>query len=262
MKKVLLGLLLTASIAFGSHHFFFGVLSMVDTYVLVKSWDMDGTADYITVADDASLDLTTAMSLEVVVDVPASPGGLIGPISKRDTNNHSWRLYVSNSTGYLHTTVWNSVANDTVFKEYVVETDLRGAKHQFGFIWDNGTLTVIVDGAAPTVSMPSDDAFTSIGNSSVDIKVGASTNSGSPFRFWDGKIGRALIWSTVLTTANYTSMWNSGNLDVNPTMFGTTVMALLMEVGDTTAADGVIDASGNANHGSTVSMVDGDLIDF
>lgn len=237
------------------------------TYSLDKSWDLNGSNQYIEVGYDASLNITSNYSCEVVFNCTAADTGANQFLaSRRISGGLVYQMYVVDSTGYL--TVY--CHDGTNARQLTYQTDITGANHQAGFTVASGNQTVILDGVDITGSCVVDinNAITGLrSNTSDAFRTGAIESAGAPFK---GKIGRCCIWDTsVLTAAEYLTLYDSGSFGVDPTYnsgnytsSADLVMALLMKTGDAVGSDGVIDSSENGNHGTTQNLASEDLVDW
>jgi len=244
------------------------IVADVPSYTLQSCWNFGGTDEYIKVLDNASLDISDNFSFESIIKLSSAPAGPnLFIASKRPAGTPiAYQFYIENTTGFFIVYVADG-AND---KQYIHQTNMAdGAAHQLGMTFEAGVLKIFVDGADVTAgaSKPIDDAMTVISTNNDNVNIGSfGDGSGA---FFVGKLGRVLFWDTeVLTAAEFAELWNSGT-PTNPTSNHGAytskddfAMALLMESGDTISANGVLDSSGNGNHGSTQAMEAGDLQAF
>ena len=164
---------------------------------------LDGSADYVEIADHADFDITDHLSVFVrytgdLANVPVDEY----LISKYDTgsNEREWGLAIGDdekpfvafgdATGAFD----GSATADSAIDPTAITS--------LGFTFDGGTVVLYVDGVA--VSSTDTSSITSLNNETAPVGLGCIFNSGSAANFLDGILHDARIYegtSTVLTPA-------------------------------------------------------------
>lgn len=226
----------------------------VVSFTDASAWDMDGTGDYISIADTAALDITDNMSVMQLVQLDAGTT-FYQLFTKRNSDGSTlaYQNYINNTDGHLYLSINNGLGASKLYHIATAFDD--GVKHQFGWTFGSSTLKMFVDGAEATVVKDTDNAMSAIATNNEVIAVGANPVSASSPTF--GLIGQTCVWDTaVLATNEYAELWNSGTPkdptvnSGNYTSSGDLVFCWLMESGDGSGAGGVLDSSGNGLHGS------------
>ncbi len=213
-----------------------------------KALDFDGTNDYVEVADNASLDFTTAMSAFCYARVDSTSGS--GHLfSKFDygTNQRSWTIQKDDAK--LRVIISVNGFSGTNTKNYYSETFENTSDYYFvGYTFESNVLKLYVNGQEVTTTKTNDAEITSIFSGSAKVAVGAIQNSGAGASFFDGKIANARAFNVGLTAAQVADLYNNPE-KVVPTGVADSALKLwlpMQEGAGTTAYDG----SGNGNHGT------------
>ncbi len=154
---------------------------------------LNGTSDYFSAADDAALDLTTAITLEAWIK-PTDVNGTHTVISKWDTTsaNRSYRLAVNN--GRLQFLVsQNGSAIDTISTNGSVNTDRW--THVAG-VYDGSNLYVFLNGVLDSTSAYNSDIFAG----SSDFELGAQNGA----NLFEGEIDEIRISGNARYTTDFT----------------------------------------------------------
>ena len=251
---------------FAATWFFSG--ASAPSYSLTKSWRMDGSNQYISVADEAALDITDNFSVEIIGFFPPLEGSHWNFFNKRASGtDRAWDIYIlTNDSGKVTFNVLED-GNGSPTKSYLSAAAVDdGALHQLGMTFASGTFKVYIDGVDVTAGATKsvDDTVASIHTNAAAIQIGAADSATFPLL---AKVGRAVIWDTAVLAANeYAELWNSGvptdpnSNHGNYSSSGDVVASWLMESDDATGADGVVDSSGAGIHGTTVNLASTDLV--
>lgn len=246
----------------GSSFWFF--VPSTSSYSEAMAWDFDGTNDYIRVPHHADFNITDNLSVEMLVQLDA--GTTFYQLFTKRSNDGSdlvFQTYVNNTNGHWVVNIVGDTAGTKTYRWGTAIDD--GVKRQLGFTFASGTLTLLVNGVTVAVNKDVDNSFTALKTNSADFGIGANpTTESSPT---NGLAGRILMWDTAVLIENeYAALWGGGT-PISPlansgnyTSSADLVVALLMESNDTAAGSGVLDASGNAHHGSITNMDIGDLV--
>ena len=217
-----------------------------------KALDFDGVNDYVEVADNASLDFTTAMSAFCYMRVDSlSTGGAVEyAFSKYDygNNNRSW-LLGQNDNKLIAVISKNGFSGATNTKDRFSATFENTSDYYFvGFTFESNVLKLYVNGQEVSTSQTNDAEVNSIYSGSADVCVGSGQFNGGPVAFLDGNVANARAFNVALTAAQVADLYNNPEKIV-PTGVSNTALKLwlpMMEGAGTTAYDG----SGNGNHGT------------
>ena len=180
----------------------------VDGWVNNLSTTFDGVDEYITVPDDASLDITS--NLSVFFWVKAGADATFDPLLSKfeyTTNQRSWR--VAFNARHLQVAIYQDVAG-TNYKDYRttgtwVANDLW---HHVGFTFSNDNLKLWVDGVDRTPGTPTrDDTVTAIAVSTAPFEIGSLLDDPT---YFTGQMDEVAIWDSTLSSTEITEIYNSG----------------------------------------------------
>ena len=217
-----------------------------------KALDFDGVNDYVEVADNASLDFTTAMSAFCYMRVDSlSTGGAVEyAFSKYDygNNNRSW-LLGQNDNKLIAVLSKSGFSGSTNTKDRFSATFENTNEYYFvGFTFESNVLKLYVNGQEVETGNTNDAEINSIYSGSADVCVGSGQFNGGAVAFLDGKVANARAFNVALTAAQVADLYNNPE-KVVPTGVDNTALKLwlpMQEGAGTTAYDG----SGNGNHGT------------
>jgi len=209
-----------------------------------KALDFDGTNDNVEVADNSSLDFTTAMSAfcYMRVDTLSTGGGVDYAISKYDygNNNRSW-LLGQRDDELIAVISKNGFSGATNTKDRFSATFENTSDYYFvGFTFESNVLKLYVNGQEVATEKTNDAEVNSIYSGNADVCVGSGQFNGSGIGFLDGKVANAKIFNTALTAAQVADLYNNPE-KVVPTGVADSALKLwlpMMEGAGTTAYDG------------------------
>ncbi len=82
--------------------------------------------------------------------------------------------------------------------------------HLMGFTFNNGTLKIYADGMVdPNPTKTSDDAFTTLFNSTSAVEIGCILNSGVPANLFTGTIGECFIYNSCLNSGEIFDIYSA-----------------------------------------------------
>ena len=217
-----------------------------------KALDFDGTNDNVEVADNSSLDFTTAMSAfcYMRVDTLSTGGGVDYAISKYDygNNNRSW-LLGQRDNELIAVVSKNGFSGPANTKDRFSVTFKNTSDYYFvGFTFESNVLKLYVNGQEVSTSKANDAEVNSIYSGNADVCVGSGQFNGSGIGFLNGKVANARAFNVALTAAQVADLYNNPEKIV-PTGVSNDALKLwlpMQEGAGTTAYDG----SGNGNHGT------------
>ena len=214
-----------------------------------KALDFDGVNDNVEVADNASLDFTTAMSAFCYarVDSTSLTGDYIFAKYDYGTNNRSWFILQDNKNFKIVISKnGTSGASDT--KEYYAEAFQSNSEYYFiGFTFESNVLKLYLNGQEITATKANDAEVNAIYSGSAKLSIGSSQLNGSGANFFDGKVANPRAFNTALTAAQIADLYNFPEKIV-PTGVANTALKLwlpMQEGAGTTAYNGAPDALGS-----------------
>jgi hypothetical protein len=153
--------------------------------------DFDGTNDYVSVADPNESLTTLTVSCWAKTSAVDNKAFVAHFESVSPTNNRSWMFGVSNDnwTGSLGAAAGTELAvycsTDGTSSASKVKTHwLSGSNisdgvwHHLAFTWNNGSLTLYIDGQTGTVDWAQNGTFTSLFNTATALTIGGFMPSG------------------------------------------------------------------------------------
>ncbi len=145
--------------------------------------NFDGTDDYVSIADNDSLDLTTDYTIEAWIK-PETFGKSEGIVSKYQTSsNKGYVLRTGNSGNYRGLCIDELQTADNLLT--------AGTWYHVAAVNDNGTRHLYLDGVEQTLS----GTAMTVANSSNPLCIGRDFSS----RYFDGSIDEVRIWKVVRT---------------------------------------------------------------
>ena len=169
-----------------------------------KWTSFNGTTDYVRIPDSVSLSPVNAMSAFAWVKGAAQSGKVI--LSHFDTGINQRSIHFGSNPSGSFNTMRILISDDGTFdvghrKNYfssIVAFD--NTPHQIGFTFDAGALKLYVDGIEDTnPTKTSDDAITTIHNSTADVMIGCYLNSDVQTGLFTGDIAKPRIWNQAIT---------------------------------------------------------------
>jgi len=220
----------------------------------LNSTTFNGVDEYITVPDDASLDITT--NLSVFFWVKSSAAGVFEALISKyhfTTSQKSW--YVSLASRQLRVYISDDGAGTNV-KDYVTTGTwiANGTWQHVGFTFSNNDLKLWVDGVDRTSTKTTDNTVTAINASTTDLEIGSLLNNPS---YFPGQLDEVAIWNSTLGASEIVKIYNSGApIDLKKNNGNYTSSANLVSyyrMGDGDDATNLYDNKGT-NDGTLVNM--------
>jgi len=215
-----------------------------------KALDFDGVNDYVEVADDSSLDFTTAMSAFCYARVDSVSQSNNTFFAKYDygANQRSWIILQTNDVFRVIISK-NGLTSSPNIKDYQFSTFENTSDYYFiGFTFESNVLKLYVNGQEVEPNKVSDNEVNAIHSGTAKASLGCNFASGVAASFLDGKVANARAFNVALTAAQVADLYNNPE-KVVPTGVDNTALKLwlpMQEGAGTTAYDG----SGNGNHGT------------
>ncbi|MBV6627277.1 MAG: DUF4114 domain-containing protein [Rivularia sp. (in: Bacteria)] len=148
-----------------------------------KALDLDGSNDYVEIANESNFDITNEITVEAWIKVDNFDKAWQAIVTKGDTN---WRLHRYQSTNKIDFAI-SGIGN--VFSDIEVND---GEWHHVAGVYDGTKLQIIVDGVSKEVSVSG-----SISNSAYKVRIGE--NAQQTGRNFDGQIDEVRIWDKART---------------------------------------------------------------
>ncbi|MEQ9425076.1 MAG: LamG-like jellyroll fold domain-containing protein [Cyclobacteriaceae bacterium] len=180
--------------------------------------DFDGTDDYVEIADDNALDITSNLTLEAWVNLTSTPGGDAGVISKYETtNDRSYGLYIDNSGQPQF-----SVSNDgSVVVSTSNTTSLPTSEwHHIAAVYTpNTSITLYIDGVLVDENTTSIPASLFVGTA--PLWIAAHEDETMANNLLNGLVDEARIWDESRTQEEILENMNTTvdpDVGVNPNL--------------------------------------------
>ncbi len=233
------------------------------------SVNLQGDADYITLANESNFDLGTAFTIWARVSLDTLLTNDRNIITKYDTsgNNRSWVLQFKQSAGEFRCLIVGplgtftnyrsidsnvSVSADTIYDVGCVATN-----------YDTTDLDMYVDGVDVSSATTSGGNPGTPYNNSLNPTIGA-INSSSPTQFFNGSVHELAIWDVALSATEMAHL-SSSNIRRLPLQIQSDDLIAYYTLDDLPdghagiAGDTFHDESGNGNTGTGVDA-DGDSL--
>ena len=175
-----------------------------------KSLNFNGSDEYITVADDASLDITDQLSVFMWVKTTGINQGLTSKYNNT-TSERSWSFSL-NGSGVLT----GNFSSDGGFTTPTNAVSVTGATavndgnwHHVGFTFNAGTVTFYVDGVSDGSGNMT--VATTLFSNSRQVYIGAIEQSAAAFNHLTGSMTEYAIWDgSILSSSEVTTLYNNG----------------------------------------------------
>jgi len=207
--------------------------------------DFDGTDDYVTVADDASLDVTTiSISVWIFWDDDGDVNEGIVSHANNSLGSNGWWFSISGSSA---NDIQFTFADTDFFSSGAIST---GEWTHLAVTYDGSNVRFYKNGNADGVTASS----ASITNSADTFKIGREYNVYGTTAYLNGQITDLAVWSAVLTAGEIELLADSKikrmPLQIQPTNLNG--YWPMNDEPDGSSADGntFIDQSGNGNNGT------------
>ena len=231
-----------------------------------KSWTYDGINKKHTVAHDASIDITTEMTVGMWVKGAAGTAATLNNtfISKSlDPSQYGWWMRKHNDKLAVAIST-NGIFNGGSAKRYYSSiTCFDGSWHHVAFTFKANVLKLFIDGVedtSPTLDV-NGTVNTLHSNPTVDLILGANNNGINGF--YPGQIDEAWVNAKALTPANITTIYNGGsssfNVSIGPE---SATLAAYWRMGDSSGDTTTFleDKTANANNGVGVNFITADIV--
>lgn len=225
------------------------------------AWDFAGTNEYITIPDSASLSAPSALSVSAWVTQDTSAGSKT-IVSKFNTSNQrEFQMYQTATVYYFFITDPTATNYITLTSSFV---PVFGAVYHICATWNGGLTTADLDfyvnGVSMVTSVVETGTFPGLTNGTAPVMIGGVLAGGTPANFWDGKIMDVAMFNVGLTASQVLQIYNNGQpRDLTKSNLASSLIGYWRGYNSTNTASGVLDQSGNANHGTMTNMEDSDL---
>ena len=170
-----------------------------------KAWEFDGVNEYISVPDNATLDLTTTMSVSVWIKTSDSRS-IIRPIVTKDLTPSDRSYYLGMSNIGIPTMYLFPLGTSSGLSVISCQISINnGVWHNVVFTYNGTSRQFYIDGVAVTTTGSSPSNIYS-GNSNLNIRSNGALNS-----FYNGKLKKIFIFNKSLSASEVTDVYN-GNL--------------------------------------------------
>lgn len=169
-----------------------------------------GSSHYFSVGDNASLSITSDLSISMWLKVESAPGGVWGLVSKwgDDAPQRGYGLYYFTGTkirwltadttsASARTLEWTSDLGTGTWKHLVLSYDASGS-----------TAACYVDGSS--LGAPSGTAYASLADNTANFLLGHFDDNTGYGQFYDGMMDEVGIWNKELSSAEVTQLYNAG----------------------------------------------------
>ncbi len=178
-----------------------------------KALSFDGTDDYVTVPDHASMDWTTKVSAFAWVK-PSNVGGdpqVIVSKIQFSPNNREWSFELLNTPNNGTLRVGFGDPNDGTYEGIWRTTAGVLANDTWalvGFTYDAGTVIIYVNGSAVGSELADGAIPASLYNGTADLVIGSNHPHTADFA---GIIDEVIVTDDVISAAEVTAIWNGGS---------------------------------------------------
>lgn len=224
------------------------------------SLDFDGVDDYVTMGDsttfsfgDASTDNPFSYSFWMYADDVTNTG----LIAKDATSKMEYHILIS-SSDYLRFRLYDNSTSAYIQSQInATVTSWEGSWKHIVATYDGDSaangLTIYVDGSSATQTTSDSGTYTAMENTTAALNMGRSERGS---QYFDGKIDEVSLWDKELSSAEVTSLYNSGvptDLSNGAGLIG------WWRNGDGATYPTIPDASLNTNSGTMTNMASGDI---
>ncbi len=176
---------------------------------------LDGTNDYIQIADNATLDITNDLTVATWFKMTSNPtSGNQGLVAKYQSqsgitaNQRSYNLYI-NSSGQVGTVISNNgTYNDNVTSDEITTSQdfADGTWHQAVMVYDaDNSLTIYIDGVK---NISETDVISSIYNSTAPLWLGLQLDTTVPYLYNNGSLDEVRIYNRALSSSEVRALYN------------------------------------------------------
>ncbi len=182
-----------------------------------QALDFDGTDDYVSVADNASLDFTTSADFSIsgwfYRDTFTTDDTIIAKRNGITAADAGYILYIDDATDQI---IFETSDGTDEFSTTSVTTFTATGWHHFAIVWDDNSATntdIYIDGIANNATDSGNSlAQASVGDLSNALVLahGAESDAGNPF---DGRLDEVRLYSRTLAAGEIKSLFDLGNPD-------------------------------------------------
>ena len=225
----------------------------------------DGVDERISCGNDASLQITTNLTVSAWVNGAAQ--GDKGIVSKHDSgsNNRAWFMashFSVSDKPYIQLDADGTGANVKRYRSSITAFD--STVHHIAFTFAPNDPQIYVDGVRDTsVTKELDGTVNALYNTPQEVLIGALLVGGSASGFsFNGLINDVAIFNATLTETDISNIYNGGTKNDlrNHAKAANLVAYWLMGDGDGDTISQINDVSGNGNHGTPLNMESGDIV--
>ena len=173
----------------------------------------NGTTDYVRIPDSESLSPINAMSAFVWVKGAAQNTKTLFSHWDNTLNQRAFHILsrIISPCNKLRVIISDDGTYNTGHrKDYQSSiTILDNTYHQAGSTFDAGILKLYVDGVEdPNPTKVTDDAITTIYNSTADVTIGCSLTNNNPENFFAGNLAKPRMYNRALTASEITLLFD------------------------------------------------------
>ena len=239
----------------------FDVREIVDNFSNTYSLDFDGTDDYVTLGDSATFTFgngTTDSAFSFSLWVKTADVTSSGILAKSATGAKEYhfvigaadafrlRLYDESTDGYIQSQLDSAVTSWQGSWQHIVGT-YDGSDVHTG-------ITLYVNGAKPAQTTSLNGSYTAMEDTASELRIGTSQQNAF---YWGGNIDEVSLWDKELSSAEVTTLYNSGtptNLTAQSNLVG------WWRMGEGATYPTIPDDSPNSNSGTMTNMTSGDIV--
>jgi hypothetical protein len=164
----------------------------------------DGTNDLVSIPEDATLDISSAITLEAWVFATKNTGGIQDVISKSNSTTNTGYIFPRTDDNWAHVDVYLNIGG---WKTLTVAYAMLNAWHHLAFTYDGATMKIYIDGVLAG-SQAQTGTIAINGNA-----VALGTQPGFPENF-GGSADEIRIWNVARTQAQIQGAMNG---EIDPT---------------------------------------------
>ncbi|HSZ87680.1 MAG TPA: LamG domain-containing protein, partial [Puia sp.] len=204
----------------------------------------DGINDFVSIAEDNSLDITSAITLEAWVYAIKNTGGIQDVVSKSNNTTNTGYIFPRTDDNWAHVVAYLYIGG---WKTFSVPYASLNAWHHLAFTYDGATMKIYIDGVLAGSQVQT-------GTIAINSNVLAlGTQPGFPENF-GGSADEIRIWNIARTQ---TQIQSAMNAEIDPTTQTGLVSYYNMDqgiaAGTNTGLTTLVDQKGN-NNGTLTNM--------
>lgn len=164
-------------------------------------------SEFLSVADNASLDFTTVFSLQAwIMGTPVTANACIAAKWNYMTDG-GWAIQLDAGTGLTIFVAASAADAGDNWLRYEAAGFLDNTWHHLVVTFNNGAIIVYIDGNTVDSSASAGVIPSSLRNSAADLRLGNFQGLG---RYWQGRQDEVAIWNRTITASEVTSLYNGG----------------------------------------------------